>query len=144
MFSSPGIPKAKRTPSLSRQETRSSAASTRPHGRPNDLAHPEGSEAIERLRGDRIGRPSGAFATGGRETPLFSARERAALAYAEEATGNRRVSDATFQELRNHFSEEEIAEITWVNAIENHYNLLNVPLEIGSDGFCSIAQARTA
>ncbi len=79
-----------------------------------------------------------------RTSPLFSARERAALAYAEEATKNRRVSDATFEELRKHFSEEEIAEITWVNAIENYYNLLNIPLEIGSDGYCSIAQARAA
>src|SRR5207237_10306819 len=79
-----------------------------------------------------------------RTSPLFSARERAALAYAEEATKNRRVSDATFEELRKHFSEEEIAEITWVNAIENYYNLLNIPLEIGSDGYCSIAQALAA
>lgn len=76
-------------------------------------------------------------------SPLFSDRERAALAYAEETTRNRRVSDATFAELRKHFSEEEIVEITWVNAIENYYNLLNIPLGIGSDGFCAIAQAQT-
>ena len=78
-----------------------------------------------------------------RTSPLFSARERAALGYAEEATRNRRVSNATFEELRRHFSDEEIAEITWINAIENYYNLLNIPLEIGSDGFCSIAQVQT-
>ncbi|MGO9409865.1 MAG: carboxymuconolactone decarboxylase family protein [Spirochaetia bacterium] len=77
-----------------------------------------------------------------RTSPLFSERERAALAYVEEATRSKRVSDATFEELRNHFSEREIAEITWVNALENYYNLQNLPLEIGSDGFCSIAQAR--
>lgn len=79
-----------------------------------------------------------------RTSPLFDARERAALAYAEEATSTRKVSDATFEELRKHFSEEEIAEITWVNAIENYYNLLNIPLEIGSDGFCSLALARSS
>ncbi|MGI0085218.1 MAG: carboxymuconolactone decarboxylase family protein, partial [Nitrososphaerales archaeon] len=77
-----------------------------------------------------------------RTSPLFSDRERAALAYAEEATCYKHVSDATFQELRKHFSDWEIAEITWVNAIENYYNLLNIPLEIGSDGFCAIAQAK--
>jgi len=77
-----------------------------------------------------------------RASPLFSDRERAALAYVEEATRNRRVSDGTFQELRKHFSEREIVEITWINAVENYYNLLNIPLEIGSDGFCVIAQAR--
>ncbi len=74
--------------------------------------------------------------------PLFTERERAALTYVEEITRNRRVSDATFDELRKHFSEREIVEITWVNAVNNYYNLINIPLEIGSDGFCSIAQAR--
>lgn len=78
-----------------------------------------------------------------RTSPLFSARERAALAYAEEATRNKRVSDATFEELRKHFSEWEIMEITWVNAVENYFNLINLPLEIESDGLCAIAQARS-
>jgi AhpD family alkylhydroperoxidase len=79
-----------------------------------------------------------------RTSPLFSERERAALTYAEEATRHKRVSDATFEELRRHFSEREIVEITCVNALENYYNLINVPLEIESDGFCAIAQARAA
>ncbi len=77
-----------------------------------------------------------------RTSPLFSDRERAALAYVEEATRHKRVSDATFEELRRHFKDWEITEITWINAIENYYNLINIPLEIGSDGFCAIAQAR--
>lgn len=75
-----------------------------------------------------------------RTSRLFSPRERAALAYVEEATRSNRVSDATFEELRKYFKDWEIAEITWVNAINNYYNLINIPLEIGSDGFCSIAQ----
>jgi alkylhydroperoxidase family enzyme len=75
-------------------------------------------------------------------SPLFSDRERAALTYVEEATRNKRVSDATFTELRKHFEDWEIAEITWINAIENYYNLINIPLEIGSDGLCAIAQTR--
>jgi AhpD family alkylhydroperoxidase len=79
-----------------------------------------------------------------RNSPLFSVRERAALAYAEEATRHKRVSDATFEELRKHFNEREIVEITWINAIENYFNLLNLPLEIESDGFCEIAQMRAA
>ena len=77
-----------------------------------------------------------------RTSPLFSDRERAALAYVEEATRHKRVSDATFEELRRHFKDWEIVEITWINAIENYYNLINIPLEIGSDGFCAIAQAQ--
>lgn len=77
-----------------------------------------------------------------RKSPLFSDRQRAALAYAEEATRKKQVSDETFEELRKHFNDWEIAEITWINAIENYYNLLNIPLEIGSDGFCAIVQER--
>ena len=76
-------------------------------------------------------------------SPLFSDRERAALAYAEEATRCKRVSDATFETLRNHFNEREIVEITWLNAVENYYNLINLPLEIESDGLCAIAVAQT-
>ena len=74
----------------------------------------------------------------------FTARERAALAYAEEATRNKGVSDGTFETLRQHFNEREIVEITWVNAFQNFLNLINRPLGIGSDGLCAIAQAKTA
>jgi len=81
---------------------------------------------------------------GYRTSPMFSDKERAALAYAEEVTLHKRVDDATFEELRTHFSDQEIAEITWITAIQNFYNLLNIPLEIDSDGFCSIAEAQSA
>lgn len=79
-----------------------------------------------------------------RTSPLFSERERAALAYVEEATRHKHVSDATFAELRRHFNDTEIVEITWLNALENYYNLLNLPLQIESDGLCAIAQRRAA
>jgi alkylhydroperoxidase family enzyme len=77
-------------------------------------------------------------------SPLFSDRERAALAYVEQATRQKRVSDTTFETLRKHFSDSEIVEITWLNAVHNYYNLLNLPLEIESDGLCAIAERRTA
>lgn len=77
-----------------------------------------------------------------RTSPLFSERERAALAYVEEATRNKRVSDATFETLRKNFSEAEIVEITYINAVENFYNLINIPLEIESDGLCALAQKK--
>ena len=79
-----------------------------------------------------------------RTSPLYSPRERAALAYVEEATRTKHVSDATFAELRRHFDEREIVEITWLNALENYYNLLNLPLGIEADGLCAIAQRRAA
>ena len=75
---------------------------------------------------------------------LFSPRERAALAYAEEATRNKRVRDDTFETLRTYYNEREIVEITWVNALENYYNLISIPLGLESDGLCAIAQTRTA
>src|SRR5215813_8477656 len=77
-----------------------------------------------------------------RTNPSFSDRERAALAFVEEATRHKHVSDVTFETLRQYFSEEEIVEITWLNAVHNYYNLINIPLEIESDGLCAIAQAR--
>lgn len=80
---------------------------------------------------------------GWRTSALFTPRERAALAYVEEATRTRRVSDATFDALRVHFDEREIVAITWLNAVENYFNLLNGPLGIESDGLCAIAETRT-
>src|SRR5262249_57162402 len=43
-----------------------------------------------------------------RTSPLFTAAERAALAYVEQATQRKRVSDDTFAALRAHFSDEQI------------------------------------
>lgn len=68
----------------------------------------------------------------------FSAAERAALAYAEAVTEDVHVDDATFEALRDHFSEREIVEITWLCATENYWNRLSGPLNIGSDGLCSV------
>jgi alkylhydroperoxidase family enzyme len=79
-----------------------------------------------------------------RASPVFSERERAALAYVEEATRHKVVSDATFAELRRHFDEREIAELTLANAIENFYNLLNLPLQVESDGLEALAAAEHA
>lgn len=74
-----------------------------------------------------------------RTTSVFTPAERAALAFVEEATTSKQVSDVTFEELRRHFDDREIAELTLSNAIENFYNLLNLPLEITSDGLEAIA-----
>jgi alkylhydroperoxidase family enzyme len=70
---------------------------------------------------------------------VFSARERAALAYVEEATRNKAVSDATFETLQAHFDDRAIAEITWLNAMENYHNLVNRPLNIESDNLCAVS-----
>ena len=77
-----------------------------------------------------------------RTSALFTPRERAALAYVEEATRTKRVTDETFAAMRAHFSDEQIVAITWLNAVENYFNLLNGPLGIESDGLCTIAERR--
>jgi alkylhydroperoxidase family enzyme len=75
-------------------------------------------------------------------SPLFSERERAAFRYAEEVTVQRRPRDETFEALRRHFAEWEIVELTYVIALENFVNLGNIPLGLGSDGLCALAQGR--
>ncbi|WP_330633353.1 carboxymuconolactone decarboxylase family protein [Halocatena halophila] len=71
--------------------------------------------------------------------PHFTGAERAALAYAEETTRHKNVSEDTFEELRIHFSDREIVELTWLTAFHTYTNLINIPLEIESDGLCAIA-----
>ena len=72
-------------------------------------------------------------------SPLFTERERAALAYCSEAVERVHVSDATFARLREHFSEAEVVELTWANAAEVYFNLQTGPLGIGSDGLAARA-----
>ena len=79
-----------------------------------------------------------------RTSPLFDARERAALAYVEEANATRRVSDKTFAEARRYFDERGVVELTILCAVENLFNYMNLPLGIEEDGLCAIATQRAA
>jgi len=72
------------------------------------------------------------------ESEPFSESEKAALSYADEATRNKKVETCTFNRLKDYFNEQEIVEITMVNAIENFYTMLNRPLNIGSDHLCEV------
>ncbi len=72
------------------------------------------------------------------ESEQFTQAEKAALIYVDEANRNKHVSDETFDRLQRYFSEEEIIQITILNAIENLYNLMNGPLNIGSDELCEL------
>lgn len=78
-----------------------------------------------------------------RASPHFNAREKAALAYTEEITQKKEVSDSTFETLRKHFDERQVVELTWLNAIANYYNLMAVPLGLESDGLEQLALRRT-
>lgn len=58
-----------------------------------------------------------------RETPFYSDRERAALAWTEAVThiGNG-VSDEVYAEARRHFEEKELVDLTWAVAAINAWN----------------------
>jgi AhpD family alkylhydroperoxidase len=58
-----------------------------------------------------------------RETPFFSGRERAALAWTEAVTRiGEGVNDALFAEASGQFSEKELADLTWAVAAINAWN----------------------
>ncbi|MGH8854192.1 MAG: carboxymuconolactone decarboxylase family protein [Telluria sp.] len=67
---------------------------------------------------------------GWREAPFFSARERAALAWADalNALPQRDDTDAVYGELREHFDETEIVELSYGIAAIRGWNVLNISL----------------
>lgn len=71
-------------------------------------------------------------------SPLYSERERAALAYAEGATDPARgVADACFLRLREHFDEQSIVELTALVAFQNLSSKFNAALAVPAQGFCA-------
>jgi alkylhydroperoxidase family enzyme len=74
-----------------------------------------------------------------RDSKLFSAPERVALEYAERITyTDRQVDDALFAELRKHFSEPQIVELTAAIAFENFRSKFNPTLGVEAQGFCVV------
>jgi alkylhydroperoxidase family enzyme len=73
------------------------------------------------------------------DSPLFSERERAALAWAEAVTvTHRKITDELFDRLRREFSEAEIVELTAAVALENFRSKFNVALGVEAQGFCAL------
>ena len=65
---------------------------------------------------------------GWRESPFFSERERAALNWAEavNSRSHHATNDEEFAALKQHFSDEEIAELGFAISAINAWNLLNL------------------
>ena len=63
-----------------------------------------------------------------RETPFFTDRERAALAWTEAVTliTEGHVTDAVYEEARRHFSEEELVHLTMAVVTINGWNRLAI------------------
>ena len=73
------------------------------------------------------------------ENPLFTPRERAALRYAEEMTQTSvDVPEDVFEELRRHFDDRQIVELTIEISLENLRARFNRALLIGSDSLCML------
>ena len=73
------------------------------------------------------------------EHPGFTPRERAALAWAEMVTiSPNDITDEQFAELRRHFSERQIVELTLQAAFENFRARVNRSLRIEDDGFAKL------
>ena len=76
---------------------------------------------------------------------LFSGRERSAIGYAEAVTdSSRRVDDALFAGLREHFTEQEIVELTALVAFQNMSSKFNSALGVPAQGFCTPGAARSS
>ena len=74
-----------------------------------------------------------------RDSTLFSPTERLALEYAERITyTDRSVDDAFFAELKKHFIEAQIVELTAAVALENFRSKYTVPLGVEAQGFCMV------
>lgn len=68
---------------------------------------------------------------------LFDKKEKAAIRYAEAVTANK-VDDALFQELKAHFSDDAIIEMTAVIAFQNMSSKFNAALEAASFDYCRL------
>jgi AhpD family alkylhydroperoxidase len=73
---------------------------------------------------------------------LFNAQERAALAYAEAVTlPDRGVDDALMSQLKQHFDDDAIVELTALIAFQNMSSKFNSALAVAPQGFCRIPAA---
>ncbi|MBV9017133.1 MAG: carboxymuconolactone decarboxylase family protein [Alphaproteobacteria bacterium] len=74
-----------------------------------------------------------------RDSSLFGEAERVALDYAERMTiTGQKVDDALFAQLKQHYTEAQIVELTAAIALENFRSKFNPALGIEAQGFCLI------
>lgn len=66
------------------------------------------------------------------ETPFFTEAERAALKLAEEITRIQEagLSEATFLNAKNYFSEQEIAQLIFITTVTNSWNRIAISMHM--------------
>ena len=76
-----------------------------------------------------------------KDSPLFSEREKAALAYAETATrSDRRVDEQLVLRLRRHFDDQAVVELAALIAYQNMSSKFNSALGVPAQGFCATSR----
>ena len=74
-------------------------------------------------------------------SPLFDARQKAALAYAEAMTRtDAGVDDRLMARLKSHFDDDSIIELTALIAFQNMSSKFNATLDVAPQGFCCKAE----
>ncbi len=77
------------------------------------------------------------------ESPLYDAKEKAALEYADAITlSDRDVDDELFARVRGFFDEEALVELTAIIAWENSSSKFNRALRIPSQGLWERVRSR--
>jgi AhpD family alkylhydroperoxidase len=78
-----------------------------------------------------------------REAPYYTERERAALAWTEELTliAERHVPDQLYEQVRRHFSEQEIVDLTLAVTTINAWNRIAISLRAEPGTYQPPAQA---
>lgn len=78
-----------------------------------------------------------------REQTLFTSKEQAALAYADAMTATPPlVTDALKAELKTHYDEKAITELTALIAFQNLSARFNAALDIPAQGLCVSATGK--
>jgi AhpD family alkylhydroperoxidase len=72
-----------------------------------------------------------------REAPFYTPRERAALAWTEAVTlvAQTHVPDETYEEVREHFDDKELVDLTLAVVTINGWNRLNIAFRVVAGGY---------
>jgi len=80
-----------------------------------------------------------------RTSPLYDERERATLAYAEAVTyTEREVDDEIMAEVRGHFDDDAVIELSALIAFQNMSSKFNAALAVPPQGFCRLPASAEA
>ena len=78
------------------------------------------------------------------ESPYYTDRERAALAYVESVTrvAETHVPDDVFDRVRSHFSEQEVVDLTWIAAAMSAWTRIAIAMRSEPGDYQPAVQAK--